>query len=244
MFLPERLAAAIDALAKSHDGVPYNSVMAVSVGPGGAGKTSLRLAIQNKPLPQKRVSTKGGDSQLLAVRHGQMLGLVEVDSGESRVAQAVLQQMLGSRQDQGMPAEMPASSDSLAAAEKRQQQLSQQGKALVVLPSEEKDAVAVGEAAAVASKPAHRPAPPVKPDDSAVTSAPALTAAAKQPAGEKSAPRPVAAEELHFARDGDTVLSRLADLQQQGSTEGVHVTFYDMGGQPEFAGLAAQFLRE
>jgi hypothetical protein len=32
-------------------------------------------------------------------------------------------------------------------------------------------------------------------------------------------------------------------LEAQGVKEGVHVTFFDMGGQPEFASIAAEFLR-
>ena len=63
-----------------------------------------------------------------------------------------------------------------------------------------------------------------------------------QPPAPASAPPPAAGtEQIHMARDAEVVLSRAgADGEE---SEGVHVSFYDMGGQPEFWALAGEFLR-
>jgi hypothetical protein len=51
-------------------------------------------------------------------------------------------------------------------------------------------------------------------------------------------------EQIHFNREEESViLSRAEELEKKGVKEGVHITFFDMGGQPEFASIAAEQLR-
>lgn len=67
-----------DAIANVEGGetVAYNSAICASVGPGGSGKTSTRLAIQDIELTAERNSTVGGDRSMLEfvnVRRGEMV---------------------------------------------------------------------------------------------------------------------------------------------------------------------------
>lgn len=176
--------------------------MAVTVGPGGVGKTSLRCALQD--LPPATASTQGGNAQVLAVRRGQMLDLKEVDLSESRLVLAILQRLLGTSVDEGSATQ-----------------------AEVVI-------------SAAATAPRSRLAQP----PTLLTAGVSATPVAAATSTSASAPRRLAADELHFTRHDDVVLTRLTGLQQKGVTEGVHLAYFDMGGQPEFAGLAAQFLRK
>lgn len=244
-----QLAAAVSSLAGT-DGVPYNGVMAVSVGPGASGKTSLRFAIQGKPLPEQRQSTKGGEQQQLAVciNHGQMLDFVEVDRDASRVQLALLQKMLkgDAALGRGRPAEdlpkVVETADGYAAARIREQQLAEREKSIVagdeagVAPDDGPSThIAAGHSAEPAQQ-ADRNSSQARKEtlvSSTSTSSPPAAAAVK-----------AAPEQLHFSRDPEAVLSRLASLQDQGASEGVHLNFFDMGGQPEFAPLVAPFIRE
>lgn len=247
-----QLAAAVKSLA-GPDGVPYNGVMAVSVGPGATGKTSLRLAIQGQSLPEQRESTQGGDRQQLAARinhYSQMIDLVDIGTEESRVDSALVQLMLrrDKQQDDLRPiqklADVLSAGDGHLAAQKRQQALAQREKDLmkehIVDSGEAASAVAssasgkglLSRAKLVVSKIADSPIlRRRKPRSVPVPATPAHSDSSSL-------------EELHFARDTDSVLSRLSALEEQGASEGVHINFFDMGGQPQFAPLVAPFLRE
>jgi hypothetical protein len=235
------------------DGVPYNSVLCVSIGPGGTGKTATRLAMQGKPLTAQRESTQGGDLQQLVIRLGQMLDFVEVDGRLSQLDRAVLVQLRAEARAAVQLASVEQlvglvgkTADAHANVDELSRQLREKELALT--------AVVVTEAAAESQQESEREwgsghARAVRPSVSTGSvEAKSATTNLKPTPAPRPPPKPPKpsppAEQIHFSRDEEGFLAdRVQQLEAQGVQEGVHVTFFDMGGQPEFASIAAEFLR-
>lgn len=273
-----------------NSGVPYNNVVCVSIGPGGSGKTGLRLAMQNRPLPDTRQSTNGGERELRVVklRRGEMdsfsedapltqlqralaqelrlqrhkaagqrlaeLGEAALDDimrratettmhkdvhearQEARRAAVVALQVLGADDDDDWDRlsegdfeddfEVPEGDTVLSPAQAQAARHAAYASSKALDLSE-----AVAKATAAVRAGQHREA------------APAAGAAAGAADNSTDARQQTQPPQISFARDGDTVLAHIKGEEAQNHTEGVHVTFFDMGGQPEFASLAAEFLR-
>ncbi len=229
--------------------------MCVSIGPGGTGKTAMWLAMQGKPLTAQRESTQGGDLQQLVIHLGQMLDFVAVDGKMSQMDRAVLVQLRAKARAAvqlasveqlaglvGKTADAHANVDQLgrqlrekesalmaavvtAAAELQQESDNGRERGSGHAPAIRRPSVSTGPGEAKSSTTKPKP-----------TVAPRLTPKPADP----SPP----ADQIHFSRDEEGFLAdRVQKLEAQGVKEGVHVTFFDMGGQPEFANIAAEFLR-
>ena len=90
----QTLSQAVASLSGSN-GVPYNGVKCVSVGPGGTGKTAMRRNLQGLRFEPNRESTRGGDVQQLVIQlqSGRMLDFALLDAKFTQQDLAILYNM-------------------------------------------------------------------------------------------------------------------------------------------------------
>jgi hypothetical protein len=209
----------------------------------------MRLAMQGKPLTAQRESTKGGDLQQLVIRLGQMLDFVEVDDKMSQLDRAVLVQLgaeVWAARHLASVEELARLVGKMADAHANVDELGRQLRA---------KELALTAVVATAAESHQNPDKPRGTGHSGsvrstgTVEVKSATTKARPTAAPRSSAKPAKpssppAEQIHFSRDEEGFLAdRVQKLEAQGVKEGVHVTFFDMGGQPEFASIAAEFLR-
>lgn len=238
----QSLADAMSQLA-AQDSLPFNSVSCVLIGPGGAGKTATRRALQNLPFLAVRQSTCGGDRldlTVVALSRQELVAFQESDATLTHSQQALLSALIRAKTDhpdQSLDALLQSAIDSFDNAGKVEEALRAFEASVVAFHSNGKvDQSQGNDDKSAAADPSGRA---VTLRDSAnfqqssanADSSPARTQVDLAAAGITS--------EAAFMRDKEVVLSRAGDA----AAAGVKATFYDMGGQPEFWALAAVFLR-
>ena len=220
-----RINAQMAALARS-GGVPFNSVLVVSIGPGRVGKTCTRRALQGLTF-EHTPSTVGGDEQTLTIRlrNGAMLGFTELEQRLTHAQRIVLRGLLQeAAQTQDMSAVETFVND-LATTQGEQ--------------STDGEEAPFDAAPSTASSTASTDAAADEPADGA-----AATATTTSDAASAASPAATPPQVQLPQRDRDALLDVYEAQLRSGNSHGVHVTFYDMGGQPEFWPLVGEFLRK
>lgn len=256
----QALDETVAALATGCGGVPFRCTTCIAIGPGGAGKTSARRAIQGYRATTDRISTVGGERDSLAVvqlRHGaamafstaSQLNLTHVQRGLVECIERVragLAANNGSDKADGGLRDHVDVVDAFTRADNLRLKHAEQEAVLTAfraeLESSHKNTAAT--AAVIAAIPPQETAPTRKPTPSLVPppTKPRRTSIATPKLAVATAPGQVSLPEQIHAEQG-VVLSALAERWDMDVNEIVRVIFYDMGGQPEFWPLVGEFIR-
>lgn len=248
----------IARLSANRAGVPFGCATCVAIGPGGAGKTSARRAIQGHRASTARISTVGGERDSLAVvqlQHGatsasfaaaSQLNLTNVQRGLIEGAERV---RAGSTADTGAGAALNDHVDGVDAfthADALRREYDEREAALTAMKAELHSPQKRGVAATTAAVPAVSPKKAAASREAKAEAVPpSLTTPhnTTKPTFKPVAAQPLASlpEQIH-AEQG-VLLSALAERKGMDVSEIVRVIFYDMGGQPEFWPLVGEFIR-
>lgn len=258
------------AVVEAGETVSYNSAICAFVGPGGAGKTSTRLAIQDIEQGAQRVSTVGGDRadlQFVDVHLTNLVGLRAVEHGscvERAVAHAA---------DTGHTTHAGASAATAAvSAHTLAQLVDGSGESFagrratgwgmqhpLVAMGPAGSGVAATSSSSTGSSIAvscdamkdqrtgstiRTTAWPFDPADGEISNGGARK---RQAATEERWPRTAVVDSALEPIMGQQVLDMMMRRLQEGGSsaggDGTHVTFLDMGGQSEFWQIIGSFLR-
>lgn len=254
-FSAERvLEDGVARLAKGDAGAAFRSTTCLAIGPGGAGKTSARRAIQGHCASTVRVSTVGGERDTLAVvqlQHGSATAFatpsyLNLSNVERAMLQYLLAQKAGKHESNGMPKNLGPlvnGLDTFCGGKDLRRKHAEQEAALVAVAigdkldraqthngakGEQKTAVTTQKArlSTVAPQP---------------TSQPGKTMAASNP--DKAHPHAMSHGKEQIQANQAVVLQSFNDRNDADQQELVRVIFYDMGGQPEFWPLVGGFIR-
>ena len=221
------------------------------------------MAIQDKPLPEGRVSTRGGDGAALVVRmkKEQLVGFEAPREGLSQLQRAMLAQLnrgdAGGRGTGAAPdmARFVTGPEAHVNIAELQAQLQAMGGGLTAAAL---DALGDEESEERGGPLPSRSAPPAGMSlphggsGAGGTSTPRLPAASARPRGprlnpgrsNKEAKPDVVPEQIRASRETDVILRARETSGASDVQDGVHTLIYDLGGQPEFWPLVGEFLRE
>eukprot|EP00045_Choanoeca_perplexa_P016539 m.224419 g.224419 ORF g.224419 m.224419 type:complete len:1058 (+) comp17288_c0_seq2:1-3174(+) len=233
-----------DALAAISAGkVPYNGTNNISVGPGASGKTQTRYSITGKGMMTERASTAGGDQEqlLIQLKQGQMVAFDIVEQSVDLLERAAFycrehSEELDSRPSNGLQqlAELAnLSNNSHHQALALHLEL-QQDQLLLAQMSRLPPALPSADASVLEAEPLYE----------------TIVASDAMPA---QVPKSTQVRHLGLVKgDAKTDLSRQLSMlvkQDNDGTKnsnhlsGIYTLFSDMGGQPQFWALVANFLR-
>eukprot|EP00730_Choanoeca_flexa_P019819 TRINITY_DN9690_c0_g1_i5.p1 TRINITY_DN9690_c0_g1~~TRINITY_DN9690_c0_g1_i5.p1 ORF type:complete len:1279 (+),score=334.90 TRINITY_DN9690_c0_g1_i5:87-3923(+) len=218
--------------------VPYNSVNLVAVGPGGAGKTATRRSIMGMEFSPVRESTVGGEQEQLLINmtKGDMINFKKAE--DVNQLERVLRHYLSTTQDaaQGKVAQLLELVQNNASADEVAMLRDQLTEAELSLLTQD----ASGKAADKSKSSSKTGDKQAKARDAVQRrqSRKDATADAQGAEGPTKATKQV--EELHFEKEAQAILKRAGDDQGE---DGIHSTFFDMGGQCQFHTVVAGFLR-
>jgi hypothetical protein len=252
----ERVLAEVQSVTMRKTSAKGNVAVVTMCGAGGTGKTSARLAIQNRPLPITRESTRGGEGQNLVVRLRQdvMLGFEQPRGDLNHLQRALLRRLsdpsgakaADGADSRGIAAFVSARNAHIHMAE-LQTQLEAMGGTLVASLVEEEDATRLwGQSDGSAGR-------PLSTLHDGLSLSSSHGGAKKRQARPKTIPsvrdavasQPAAiTEQIHVTRETAVVLQAQQNAAGQTMQEGVHTLFFDLGGQPEFWPLVGEFLKE
>jgi hypothetical protein len=254
-----RVLSEVQSAADTKTSSVLNLAVAVLSGPGGAGKTSACLAIQGKPLPADRESTRGGDGMALVVRvkKEELLGFEKPRGDLNHLQRALLHRLLkqrGATLDAGDVdlSHFVSGLDAHDNIAELHRQLQATGGGLAVMEVIDTLDVTPQTPSAPVSSPPHggggpgpvagrgRPhtvAPPPRPEKNAIDRG----SAAPHP---KPIPAPIVPEQIHVTRETAVVMRAQQEAGGHDDQDGVHTLIFDLGGQPEFWPLVGEFLRE
>lgn len=245
-----RLLAQMDASSANKCTAPLNSAVLAFVGPGGAGKTSAILAIQDLALSEQRQSTCGGEGSRLVVgiNRQQLQGFVKASTDLSRVQRALQMLLDQSAQIDDNCVDL----DCFVTGSDTHDRIPDLRRALEVMgllmARVSNTATTNSSKATVKAKP-----PPVAPR-------PSRTSVSKlQRAGQGSdltiSARPSASallpkgsshvvpEQIEIRKEAAVIARSQRGHTEDDHSEGVHTLLFDLGGQPEFWPLVGEFLR-
>jgi hypothetical protein len=234
-----------------------NLAVAVFSGSGGAGKTSACLAIQGKPLPAERESTRGGEGTSLVVRvkKEELVGFEKPRDDLNHLQRALLLHLLkerGAREDTE-ESDLSCFVSGLDAHEniaELQRQLEAMGGGLAAAAMDElglAEQTSVQRADAPAGSLPHgggsgpapgRSQPPLG------MPPPKLAVQGGSKSNKAAVSAPIVPEQIQVKRETAIVMSAQRAAEGHEDQDGVHTLIFDLGGQPEFWPLVGEFLRE
>jgi hypothetical protein len=239
-----------------------NRAVAVLSGSGGAGKTSACLAIQGKPLPAERESTRGGDGIALVVRvkKEELLGFEKPRDDLNDLQRALLQRLKerGASEDvedidlsrfvSGLDAheniaelqrQLEAMGGGLAAAAMDELQALEQ----TSMQRADAPAGSLPHGGAGAPSPGRSRPPAGMPPPRPVKHS-AQRGSRPKPMPKAAVPTSVVPEQIQVKRETAIVMRAQQATEGHEDQDGVHTLIVDLGGQPEFWPLVGEFLRE
>jgi hypothetical protein len=257
----DRVHAEVQSAADTKTSSELNLAVAVFSGPGGAGKTSACLAIQGKPLPVDRESTRGGDGMALVVRvkKEELMGFEKPRDDLNFLQRALLQLF---QKEQGASENVVEVDLSRFVSARNaheniaevQQQLEAMGGGLAAMGD-------LGPAYQTSPAPSDAPAGSLYHGGGGLGAGPGRVRvqAATPPRADISAAQGgkkpklmhkavasahVVPEQIQVTRETAIVMRAQQAADGRKDQDGVHTLIFDLGGQPEFWPLVGEFLRE
>jgi hypothetical protein len=234
-----------------------NLAVAVLSGPAGAGKTSASLAIQGKPLPAERESTRGGEGMALVVRVNkeELQGFEKPRGDLNHLQRALLQRLLMERaREEAEEADLACFVSGLDSFEKIAEvhdELEAMGGGLAAALVDEMQRLDVAAddkpETSIGSPPYGGGGDRAIPEDVVPAPLPRKREATPEPRdsgsvdGAQMAP---VVEQIQVKREAAIVMRAQQEADGKDIQDGVRTLFFDLGGQPEFWPLVGEFLRE